>query len=177
MRIRNESDLQRFGIGTRHHQQIQSELKQEKHGSTNAAPCSSTKARATTIRVSRGSGSGKCAPQEMLERLVLNDQVLSGYSWASDFKEAVPDRKFELDLCIPTLKCGIETDGWAFHGKRKASFLRDREKDYLLTMAGWQVLRIQAGLIDKQPGEALERVRRFIAYWEPRQRMILSSAL
>jgi very-short-patch-repair endonuclease len=114
-------------------------------------------------------------PQRQLWNLLHVDDVCSQFSWESDFVGAVPGRKFELDIACKALKIGTEIDGWLWHGKRKQDFLRDREKDYLLMLEGWQVLRIQAGLIYKDPQEALTRVRKFLEICVPRQQLLLSS--
>lgn len=51
------------------------------------------------------------------------------------------NRKIELDIAIPQYMIGIEVDGWQFHGKYLSSHSRDREKQNLLQVNGWTVLR------------------------------------
>lgn len=69
-----------------------------------------------------------------------------------EFKGAIPKRKFSLDIAIPSLKIAIEVDGWQYHGKYKESHTRDRERQNLLTLAGWRILRYTA----KQINESIE---------------------
>lgn len=113
--------------------------------------------------------------QDQLMMLVKADDQLRHYSWVSDYSNAVPGRKFEIDLCLPEWRLGYELDGWNFHGRRKKDFLRDREKDYLLSMAGWQIFRLQAGLLYKDKAEALRRMQAFLTTWLPRQQLLIES--
>ncbi|AJY53222.1 hypothetical protein [Halomonas sp. KO116] len=108
-------------------------------------------------------------PQEVLTRQLQLDPRTSQYEWALDYSNAVPGRKFEIDCALVTYRCAIEVDGWRNHGSTKEAFNRDREKDYLLSLQGWVVLRIPAGLIHKDVRAASERVVRFLDVWIPRQ--------
>lgn len=112
-------------------------------------------------------------PQELLTDLIHADKSLSEWEWVNDYARAVPGRKYEIDLAVPALRLGVEVDGWQYHGKHKESFLRDRDKDYLLSLQGWLVVRVQAGLVSTEPAQALERVRQFFNVWAHRQRHLL----
>lgn len=114
-------------------------------------------------------------PQQILAGMIIADGELGQWDWEEDFVGTVPGRKFELDLALRALRLGVEVDGWQFHGKHKESFLRDRDKDYLLTLQGWVSIRVQAGLIVSDPEEAMNRVRRFLAVWVPRQRQLMGN--
>jgi very-short-patch-repair endonuclease len=48
--------------------------------------------------------------------------------------------RFELDFAVLDARVGIEVDGWAHHGSRRA-FEADRARDAYLAGAGWRVLR------------------------------------
>ncbi len=52
----------------------------------------------------------------------------------------VGGRRFRLDLCYPDRRVAIECDGFSFHGSRSA-FESDRERQNLLVLSGWRVLR------------------------------------
>lgn len=67
-----------------------------------------------------------------------------------EFAGAIPDRKFRLDVAFPAQKLCIEVDGWEWHGKYKADFQRDRERQNLLTLNGWRILRFTASDIRNQ---------------------------
>lgn len=63
----------------------------------------------------------------------------------------VPGRRYSVDIVIERLKLCAEIDGWEFHGKHKKGFLRDREKDRLLVLRGYRVVRFTAGEVLKKP--------------------------
>lgn len=65
----------------------------------------------------------------------------------AEYRDAVPGRRFTLDIAFPAHKLAIEVDGWQYHGKYKRDFQRDREKDRLLLLAGWRVMRFFAAEI------------------------------
>lgn len=62
----------------------------------------------------------------------------------AEYGGAVPGRKFRLDCAIPAIRLGIELDGWEWHGRHLNDFKRDRERDRLLTLEGWRLLRFTA---------------------------------
>ena len=64
-----------------------------------------------------------------------------------EFENAVPGRKYRLDIALPDARLAIEVDGWEWHGKHKGDFTRDRERQNLLTLHGWRILRFTAGQI------------------------------
>lgn len=113
-------------------------------------------------------------PQEVLSRQLTLDPRTRHLNWQWDYKGAVPGRGFEIDCALVEYRLACEIDGWQFHGARKESFNRDREKDYLLSLEGWVVLRIPAGLISKDCRAATERVVTFLNVWIPRQNAALA---
>lgn len=93
-------------------------------------------------------------PQAELYRLIK-----SKYPEAvPELTGAVPGRKYEIDIAIPSVRLAIEVDGWQYHGKYKSGFLRDRQKDRALLLAGWRTLRFTAGEIFGSHGELLDVV-------------------
>ena len=52
----------------------------------------------------------------------------------------VPGRKFRADILIPRLRLIIELDGFAYH-RSKSAFRSDRERQNLLVLHGYRVLR------------------------------------
>lgn len=63
---------------------------------------------------------------------------------------AIPGRKYRIDIAFPAQKLAVEVDGWAFHGRRKGDFTRDRTRQNHLTLNGWRILRFTAGQIHKE---------------------------
>lgn len=74
--------------------------------------------------------------------------VLVKLAWpnlaTSEYKDSIPNRKFTLDIAFVDIKAACEVDGWNFHGRFKAGFHRDREKDKLLMLNGWKTIRFTA---------------------------------
>ena len=62
-------------------------------------------------------------------------------------RRPLPDRKYRIDIAFPEIMLAIEVDGFNHHGKFLADFKRDRERQILLTLNGWRILRFSAGAI------------------------------
>lgn len=86
------------------------------------------------------------APSPIQQRLWLAVQARWPEARA-EYRDAVPGRRFTLDIAFPARQLAIEVDGWQYHGKYKRDFQRDREKDRLLLLAGWRVMRFFAAEI------------------------------
>lgn len=84
----------------------------------------------------------------------------------SEKKGLVPGRRYTVDIVIERLALVIETDGWAYHGKFKSGFKRDREKDRALLLAGYRVLRFYTGEILKEPGKVMETLEQVVSMIE-----------
>ncbi len=67
-----------------------------------------------------------------------------GDQCVAEYRSAVPGRRFRIDIAFPAKYLAIEFDGWAHHGRFKADFQRDRERQNLLTLNGWRILRFTA---------------------------------
>ncbi len=77
-----------------------------------------------------------------------------------EYENAVPGRKFRLDIAIPDKLLAIEVDGWEFHGKFKEGFHKDREKQNLLTEHNWRILRFTAKEIYQNLEGCIDTIRR-----------------
>lgn len=169
MRIASLDQLKKIPMNAAHKAQIEAQLKESPAlSAASRHPGAKTQHRA----LARQTDETGSHPQRLLWQMLHADETCHQYEWVSDHVGAVPGRKFELDVACPAYRIGIEVDGWLWHGKRKQDFLRDREKDYMLALEGWQVLRLQAGLLYREPDEALRRAKRFLAVWIPRQRIL-----
>ena len=56
----------------------------------------------------------------------------------------------EVDMSWPQARLVVELDGYDFH-RTRADFERDRERDAVLQLAGYRVLRITHRRLDRQP--------------------------
>ena len=66
-----------------------------------------------------------------------------------EYQGAVPGRRFRIDVALVDEKIAIECDGWQYHGKFKSAHETDRERQNLLAVAGWLILRFTSGQIFK----------------------------
>lgn len=80
-----------------------------------------------------------------------------------EVKKVIPNRRFSLDIAFVKYKIAVEVDGWEFHGKHKTSHTADRERQNLLTLHGWRILRYTAkqirGDIDKCVAEVSQLIQ------------------
>lgn len=90
-----------------------------------------------------------------------------GIAHAREVSDAIPGRAFRLDVGIMDQKLGIEVDGWQNHGKTKAGFQKDREKQNLYTEAGWRILRYTAADIYKNLDGCIAQIKRCCERSEP----------
>ena len=166
MRIANETELQNLPMAAAHKKTLAKAFK-EQPSKIHTPSTGDGYAESKTS----GTNNGK-ALQNQLWTLLQADDDLRQHPWESDFVGAVPGRRFEIDMALPHYRLGIELDGWLWHGKRKRDFLRDRDKDYALSLEGWQVFRLQAGLLYKDPSVAIQRIQAFLRAWLPRQALL-----
>ncbi|WP_126447933.1 endonuclease domain-containing protein [Sulfuricystis multivorans] len=81
---------------------------------------------------------------------ILWMSVRSSYPEAvREYQGAVPGRRFRIDVALVDDKIAIECDGWQYHGKFKSAHATDRERQNLLAVEGWIVLRFTPGQIFK----------------------------
>jgi hypothetical protein len=64
-----------------------------------------------------------------------------------------------VDFLWPEQKVIVETDSWSYHGDPLA-FERDRQRDVELTAAGYEVHRVTARMLERNPEPFLQNVRR-----------------
>lgn len=76
---------------------------------------------------------------------------------------AVPGRRFRIDIAFVGERLAIEVDGWTWHGKFLNDFKRDRERQNLLTIHGWRILRFTAGEIHGEIEQCLAIIRAALA--------------
>jgi very-short-patch-repair endonuclease len=67
------------------------------------------------------------------------------------------DRTFVADFCWPELRLIVEADSWRWHGGRGATE-RDKDRDQLLSIAGWQVVHFTRDQIKHHPDEVGRRL-------------------
>ena len=80
--------------------------------------------------------------QEQEQVFLWVRDALSGVAEVKRNHVFLPNRKFELDISIPSARLGIEVDGFGGGHQLPKGWLRDREKDLVAAGAGWRVVRI-----------------------------------
>lgn len=76
-----------------------------------------------------------------------------------EYAGAVPGRRFRIDVAFPSHKLATELDGWEWHGKHKGDFQRDRERQNLLSIQGWTILRFTAKDVNQNLPKVLETIQ------------------
>jgi hypothetical protein len=69
----------------------------------------------------------------------------------------VAGRRFEVDFHWPDLRLIVEIDGYAFHGGRSRAN-SDRDRDQVLSMAGWLIVRFTRDQVVGDPAEVGRRL-------------------
>lgn len=104
-------------------------------------------------RISSGSRS---EAEQLMGKLLRRDRG----NWIANY--AVLDQQgrtlAEIDFADPVLKIAIEVDGRAFHSDRQ-SFERDRERQNMLVLRGWVVLRFTWERLVHDPDGVIAEVR------------------
>jgi very-short-patch-repair endonuclease len=72
---------------------------------------------------------------------------------------------FEVDFHVIGTPIVLECDGWDSHGKKRAKFERDRERDATLTAAGFVVVRFTWRRLMRDPQWVVRKVRENHARW------------
>lgn len=95
----------------------------------------------------------------LIQKMLWNEVKLRWPELAeAEYKNAVPGRKFRLDIAIPSVKLAIEVDGWAYHGKFKEDFTKDRIRQNLLVINGWRILRFTANQVRTEMPMCIEQI-------------------
>jgi very-short-patch-repair endonuclease len=72
---------------------------------------------------------------------------------------------YEVDFRVCDAPIILECDGWTYHGLRRSTFERDRERDADLAAAGWIVLRFTYRAITMRPKATADRIAAAVARW------------
>lgn len=112
---------------------------------------------ASTVRKGLSAGARAAEADAPAPRLWAAVQHLPGAQ--NEFAGAIIGRKFKLDVAFPEQKLCVEVDGWEWHGKHKGDFQRDRERQNLLTLNGWRILRFSASNVRNDLAGCVAQVR------------------
>ena len=93
--------------------------------------------------------------ERRLQRLLEQAGVLG---WVANHPVRVGGHRFRPDIAFPGLRLAVEVDGWAYH-RTKEQRDADVERDNLLMLAGWRVLRFTWEDVRDRPGYVLAMIR------------------
>lgn len=107
-------------------------------------------------------------PQEKLWRACVHrwPQWVRDGRLVWEYPRAVPGRRYRLDIAFPRQKLACEVDGWQYHGKYLSDFKRDHERDRLLVIHGWRVMRFYAREIHENRDALIEQIEQALN-WSP----------
>ncbi|TJY57254.1 DUF559 domain-containing protein [Sinimarinibacterium sp. CAU 1509] len=100
--------------------------------------------------------SGKGSPAQTRLWQVL--QGLYGDAVAWEYTQAVPGRKFRIDIAFPAQRLAIEIDGWQYHAKTLEGFKEHTRRQNLLVSNGWRLLRYLPSDVNERLDEICEEI-------------------
>lgn len=100
-------------------------------------------------------------PQAKLAALIKDR--FPGFDIEEDKSDAIPKRRFQIDIAFNEHKLAVEVDGWQYHGKFKSGFQRDRVKQNLLVVEGWRLLRFTYKQIMNDPDGCISMIERCLS--------------
>lgn len=109
----------------------------------------------TSKAASRGGKQNGSPPHDLLCRALDEASI----PYIKEFKNAIPGRRFRLDIALEQERICVEVDGWQHHGRTLSGFKKDREKQNLLTQHNWKILRFTAGDIYRNVRGCVETIR------------------
>jgi hypothetical protein len=74
------------------------------------------------------------------------------------------NRRWRMDIAMPSKRVVFELDGWADHGKRLTGFKRDREKSLSFERRGWRVIRFSSAQIRYSLSETLRAIDEILTF-------------
>lgn len=104
----------------------------------------------------QGAEDGTRSAAERLFARLLRDAGITG--WKANQRVA----GYEVDVVFHDARIVVEIDGFAFHGDAE-TFVRDRNKQNTLALAGYVVLRFTWRDLTDCPGRVIAEVKRAIS--------------
>lgn len=89
------------------------------------------------------------------ERLLV--KLLKG-AGVTGWQTNYPVSGYRVDVAFPDAKVAIEVDGWAFHSDAE-TFVKDRRRQNVIALLGWQVLRFTWLDLTEHPDRVLAEIK------------------
>lgn len=99
---------------------------------------------------------GARSEAERLLVKLLREARITG--WRTNYRVS----GYKIDVAFPNQKVAVEADGWAFHSDHEA-FQHDRERQNVIALLGWQVLRFTWLDLVEYPGRVTAVIRSAIS--------------
>lgn len=77
--------------------------------------------------------------------------------------KGIPGRRYSFDFAYPNQKLAIELEGGVYNQGRHtrgAGYEGDCRKYNLMTLHGWRLLRFTSGMLDSEPEQCIDMVRK-----------------
>jgi very-short-patch-repair endonuclease len=110
-----------------------------------------------------------CSRHATQDRLILQRilyylcrQEIPGERCEWEYAQAIPGRKFRIDIAFPDHRVAVELDGWQYHGKHQKDFQSSVDRHNLLVVHRWVVLHFTAGDIHRRPDYVIDMIRSLI---------------
>lgn len=77
----------------------------------------------------------------------------------------IQGRRYRIDIAFPfePFPLAVEVDGFSVHGKHLADFKKDRQRQNMLSLAGWRILRFFPGEIYQDIDSIVAQVRQALS--------------
>jgi very-short-patch-repair endonuclease len=108
--------------------------------------------------------------EQRLSRMLEADPELAPLFCFNRAVETIRGSAPRVDLVWMDGRLIVELDGYPDHGTR-AAFMRDRHRDYELTLSGYTVLRLANDEVVQDFGKAIDKIRDMVTLCRSRARM------
>jgi len=113
--------------------------------------------------IDQGRGCPKCANHISKPEIRLRGAVAQVYpDTLGNVRSLLPNKRFELDIYVPSLKKAVEYDGWA-HAYYLDAPARDQRKNAQCAEAGIELLRVTDEEYRKDPSATTAKVLAWLA--------------
>lgn len=78
--------------------------------------------------------------------------------------EPFTDSRYRLDTALPRFRCGVEMDGWQYHGKTLEGFQKSRAKQMFFCRRGWLFFQVSNDQVRNELDDVIEAVAEGLSY-------------
>lgn len=78
--------------------------------------------------------------------------------------EPFPGSRYRLDAALPRFQCGVEMDGWQYHGKTLEGFQKSRAKQLFFSRRGWLFFQVSNDQVKNELDDVIEAIAEGLSY-------------